>query len=223
MIQIAVRLDDELVAQVDDLVRNGVVTSRSHAVRDGLKALVDQQRRRSVAEAIVEGYRPVAPDRQRSRLERRGDHCHDCRGAVVTPAQGDIWWAEAEDQRRPVLVVTRSESIPVLNRILVAPVSRTVRGIPTELPLDADDGLPEPCAASFDNLQPIRKSFLTDRVGSVRNRRHEICRRVRSPSPTADRRPEVPSHPLVVTHIGDVLSVLGAGSPLNRRRGRSGT
>ncbi len=57
MIQIAVRLDDELAAQVDDLVRTGVVTSRSHAVRDGLKALVDQQRRQSVAEAIVEGYR----------------------------------------------------------------------------------------------------------------------------------------------------------------------
>ena len=93
----------------------------------------------------------------------------------MTPAQGDIWWAEAEDKRRPVLVVTRNEAIPVLARILVAPVTRTVRGIPTELPLAAGDGLPEPCAASFDNLQPIRRSFLTQRLGSVRNRRHEIC------------------------------------------------
>lgn len=92
----------------------------------------------------------------------------------MTPAQGEIWWAEAEDRRRPVLVVTRSEAVPVLNRILVAPVTRTVRRIPTELPLDADDGLPEPCAASFDNLQPIRKSFLTDRLGSIRDRHHEI-------------------------------------------------
>ena len=57
MIQIAVRLDDELVAQVDDLVRSGVVTSRSHAVRDGLRALVERQRRRAVGAAIVEGYR----------------------------------------------------------------------------------------------------------------------------------------------------------------------
>ena len=93
----------------------------------------------------------------------------------MTPAQGDIWWAQAEDRRRPVLVVTRDEAIPVLTRILVAPVTRTVRGIPTELPLDVDDGLPQSCAASFDNLQPIRKSFLTDRLGSVRSRRHEIC------------------------------------------------
>ena len=93
----------------------------------------------------------------------------------MIPAQGDVWWAESEDRRRPVLVVTRSEAIAVLDRILVAPVTRTVRGIPTELPLDADDGLSQPCAASFDNLQPIRKSFLTDRLGSVRHRRHEIC------------------------------------------------
>lgn len=93
----------------------------------------------------------------------------------MTPVQGDIWWAEAEGQRRPVLVVTRSEAIPVLNRILVAPVTRTIRGIPTEVRLDAEDGLPEPCVASFDNLQPLRKSFLTTRLGSIRYRRYEIC------------------------------------------------
>ncbi len=93
----------------------------------------------------------------------------------MIPMQGDIWWAEVEGQRRPVLVVTRSEVVPVLNRILVAPITRTVRGIPTEIPLDAEDGLPEPCAASFDNLQPIRKSLLTDRLGSIRRRRRDIC------------------------------------------------
>ena len=93
----------------------------------------------------------------------------------MIPAQGDIWWAEAEDRRRPVLVVTRDEAIPVLTRILVAPVTRSVRGIPSELPLEPDDGLPHSCAASFDNLQPIRKSFLTGRLGSIGNRRHEIC------------------------------------------------
>ncbi|MCY3559848.1 MAG: ribbon-helix-helix domain-containing protein [bacterium] len=57
MIQIAVRLDDELVAQVDGLVRSGAVDSRSQAVREGLRAFVDQRRRRAVGEAIVEGYR----------------------------------------------------------------------------------------------------------------------------------------------------------------------
>lgn len=95
---------------------------------------------------------------------------------MVTLRQGDIWWAEAEDKRRPVLVVTRSEAIPVLNWILIAPITRTIRDIPTEIHLDQDDGVDTPCAASFDNLQPIRKTFLTSRIGSLPFPRQNICR-----------------------------------------------
>ena len=64
MTQLVTRVDDELVEQVDRLVENGAVTSRSDAVRRGLRALVDRERRRSVAIAIVEGYRrrPQAED-----------------------------------------------------------------------------------------------------------------------------------------------------------------
>ncbi len=91
------------------------------------------------------------------------------------PRQGEVWWAEAEGMRRPVLVVTRSEAIAVLNRIVVAPVTRTIRGIPTEVPLDTSDGLPEPCVASFDNVQPVPKRLLTDRVGAIDSRRLVIC------------------------------------------------
>ena len=40
-------------------------------------------------------------------------------------AQGDIWWAESELGRRPVLVVTRNEAIDVLNKVVVAPITRT--------------------------------------------------------------------------------------------------
>lgn len=94
---------------------------------------------------------------------------------MVTPAQGDIWWAEAEDKRRPVLVVTRSEAISVLTWIVVAPVTRTIRGIPTEIPLDSEHGLDVACAASFDNLQPIRKTFLTRRIGALPYPRQKIC------------------------------------------------
>jgi len=96
---------------------------------------------------------------------------------VSLPAQGEVWWAEAEDKRRPVLVVTRNEAIPVLTWLVVAPVTRTVRDIPTEVALGPQEGLPEPCAATFDGLQPIRRSFLTDRVGRIDDaRRDELCR-----------------------------------------------
>lgn len=95
---------------------------------------------------------------------------------MVSPSQGEIWWAEAEDKRRPVLVVTRSEAVPVLEWIVVAPVTRTVRGIPTEVALDSEHGLAKPSAASFDNLQPIRKTYLTEPVGSIPDARTQICR-----------------------------------------------
>lgn len=96
---------------------------------------------------------------------------------MTDPRQGEVWWAEAEDKRRPVLIVTRNEAISVLTWLLVAPVTRTVRGIPTEVPLGGSEGLGEECAASFDNLQPLRRSFLTRRVGALdAARRSEICR-----------------------------------------------
>jgi len=56
-------------------------------------------------------------------------------------------------------------------------VTRTVRGIPTEVPLGEAEGLSEPCAATFDNLQPIRRSFLTQRIGGLgRDRRGDLCK-----------------------------------------------
>ena len=57
MAQLVTRIGDELAAEVDALVADGVVESRSDAVRLGLRRIVDEHRRRSTAEAIVEGYR----------------------------------------------------------------------------------------------------------------------------------------------------------------------
>lgn len=99
----------------------------------------------------------------------------------MTPKQGEVWWAEAEDKRRPVLIVTRSDAVPVLTWIIVAPVTRSVRQIPTEVRLGVNHGLPDECAASFDNLQPIRRSFLTERAGELQiEELEEICRALRA-------------------------------------------
>jgi mRNA interferase MazF len=99
---------------------------------------------------------------------------------VAPPAQGEIWWAESEYKRRPVLVVTRSEAVAVLSGIVVAPVTRTVRNIPTEVPLGEDEGLQVECAASFDNLQRVRRSALVERIGHLGPRREEICDSLRA-------------------------------------------
>jgi mRNA interferase MazF len=81
-----------------------------------------------------------------------------------------------EHGRRPALVVTRSRAARRLNRIVVAPVTRSIRGIDTEIALGPDEGLREPSVASFDNLRIILRAKLTERVGTLGPRRDEICR-----------------------------------------------
>ena len=96
--------------------------------------------------------------------------------------RGEVWWGELPDAgRRPFLVMTRARAIPVLTSILVAPVTRTVRDIPTELPLGPDDGMPANCAASFDNLRVVPKGNLTERICSLGpGRLAEACAALRN-------------------------------------------
>lgn len=81
-----------------------------------------------------------------------------------------------EGGHRPYLVLTRDAAIPVLTRVLVAPVTRSVRSIPTELPLGTREGLRVDCAASMDNVTVLQKGYLIRRMGAIdRSRRRELC------------------------------------------------
>ncbi|MGI8661939.1 MAG: type II toxin-antitoxin system PemK/MazF family toxin [Acidimicrobiales bacterium] len=84
---------------------------------------------------------------------------------MTSPQRGEVWWAEVPDAgRRPVLVLTRDAAIGKLNKLVVAPITRTVRGIPTEVELDESDGMPKPCAVSLDNVSVVDSWALTDRI-----------------------------------------------------------
>jgi len=88
-----------------------------------------------------------------------------------------VWWGEAPDQKgRPFLVVSRDVANEVMERVLVAPVSSRVRGLPSELGLGSDEGLPIESVASFDNLRPFPKAMLVRRLGALGPRLHEIRR-----------------------------------------------
>lgn len=79
--------------------------------------------------------------------------------------RGEVWWYELPDLgRRPGCIVSRQAAIPVLNALLVAPATRTIRNIPSEVQLGREDGMPEDCALSFDNLVSVPKSLLTERI-----------------------------------------------------------
>ena len=101
---------------------------------------------------------------------------------MTVPQRGQVWWGEIEHVgRRPFLVMTRPAVIPVLNSVVAAPVTRTIRGIPTELPLGPDDGMPTDCVASFDNLRVVPKAHLVDHICTLRPvRLSEACAALRA-------------------------------------------
>jgi mRNA interferase MazF len=81
-----------------------------------------------------------------------------------------------ESGRRPVCVVTRQAAIEVLHSVVVAPASRRIRWIPTEVRLDEADGMPEPCALSLDSLATVSKALLTSRISRLSPvRLAELC------------------------------------------------
>jgi mRNA interferase MazF len=92
-------------------------------------------------------------------------------------AQAEIWLMETPNQkRRPVLIVSRDEVIPVLNNVVVAPVTSTVRDIPTCIHLGPEEGIDHDSVATFDNLAAVPKSVLTTRLGQLSpHGRRQIC------------------------------------------------
>jgi mRNA interferase MazF len=92
-------------------------------------------------------------------------------------ARGEVWWGETPDEKgRPFLVVSRDAANEVMQRVLVAPVTTRARGVPSELPLGAEEGLPRPSVASFDNIRPFPKAMLVRRLGALpTGRRHLLC------------------------------------------------
>jgi mRNA interferase MazF len=91
--------------------------------------------------------------------------------------RGEVWWVEWPDLgRRPHLVLTRQSAIPVLNTVVAVPATRTIRGIPTEVRLGLEDGMPEDCALSLDNVTVLPQALLVDRICRLGpERMHEVC------------------------------------------------
>jgi mRNA interferase MazF len=87
--------------------------------------------------------------------------------------RGDVCWYtfKAPDKKRPVLILTRDSAIGVLNSVTVAPITSTIRRIPTEVVLTEDDGLPSTCAANFDNIQTVPKSNIGDCIARLTMRK----------------------------------------------------
>lgn len=100
----------------------------------------------------------------------------DSRGALVK--RGEVWWVERPDaRRRPHLVLTRDTAIEALRTVLGVPTTSTVRGIPTEVELGPDDGMPTTCVLSLDNTRVLPKAYFRERICTLGpDKMESVCR-----------------------------------------------
>ena len=88
---------------------------------------------------------------------------------------GQVWWADL-DKVRPVVVLTRQRVAAHLVRVVVAPVTTTVRGLATEVPVGSEEGVRDGSVASLDNIQLLPVDRLLRRAGRVAPERWpEFC------------------------------------------------
>jgi mRNA interferase MazF len=74
------------------------------------------------------------------------------------------WYRFARpDKKRPILVLTRNSALDLLESVTVAPITSTIRDIPTEVALGPEDGVPQECAVNLDHVQTVPRA----RVGSL--------------------------------------------------------
>lgn len=78
--------------------------------------------------------------------------------------RGEIWLADL-DKIRPVVVLTRDPLGQLLHSVIVAPVTSTIRGLSTEVPLGRDDGIRHPSVANLDNIQLLARDRFRRRIG----------------------------------------------------------
>lgn len=83
-----------------------------------------------------------------------------------TTRRGEVWFADVPgDKRRPVLVLTRDPMGQLLHSVICAPITSTIRGLSTEVPVGAEAGLMQPSVANFDNTLLVDRSRLVRRLG----------------------------------------------------------
>ena len=85
--------------------------------------------------------------------------------------RGEVWWADLPLPigRRPVVLLSRDEAYAVRNAVTVAEVTSTIRGIPVEVELGREDGLPKKCVVNLDTIVTIRKGSLIERIAILRD------------------------------------------------------
>jgi mRNA interferase MazF len=99
-----------------------------------------------------------------------------------TVARGDVrlYHFAPPDKKRPVVVLTRDSAIAYLSTVTVAPITSTIRGVPSEVVLNEEDGMKAPCAVNLHNAVTISQNRLGRRIVQLSSlRMREVCAALR--------------------------------------------
>jgi mRNA interferase MazF len=87
---------------------------------------------------------------------------------------------KTNDKKRPALVLTRNSAIAYLSTVTVAPVTSTIRGVPSEVVLNEEDGMKSPCAVNLHNAVTVSQQRLGKRMAQLSSARmNEVCAALR--------------------------------------------
>jgi len=83
--------------------------------------------------------------------------------------RGEIRWYKfkSPDKKRPVLILSRNSIMGYLGEVTVAPITSTVREIPSEVQLNRQDGMPRECAVNCDHIQTVSKAKIGSLITTV--------------------------------------------------------
>lgn len=93
--------------------------------------------------------------------------------------RGELWsyTFRAPDKRRPVVILSRPDVIPLLSTVMVAPVTSTIHGSPAEVIVGISEGLQHDSAVNLDHIQTVSKSGLSRFLGRLsKDKLLEVCR-----------------------------------------------
>ena len=97
---------------------------------------------------------------------------------TAEPRRGELWIAQL-DKRRPVVILTRDPMAQLLNAVIIGPITSTIRGLSTEVPVGPNDGIRVDSVVNLDSVQLLDRRLLRRKVGQLGTARMaEICKSV---------------------------------------------
>src|SRR5262252_7030401 len=103
-----------------------------------------------------------------------------CVAAGISRGDVRLYEFAPPDKKRPVIVLTRDSAIGYLSTVTVAPITSTIRGVPSEVALNEEDGMKSPCAVNLHNADTVSQERLGKRVAQLSlERMREVCAALR--------------------------------------------